>query len=354
MNAPTEQELSEKEKTTPKGYDDLSAVQFSAQMTAEIKTDADSREAQPVQPEDYLGQAEREQEEISRRDREILAALDKVLKNNSQTLESPRVRKPRRSLRKIAVGIIGKGCGLVSLSLTLIIMGITLICLFFSANPDFTLLMKLSPVAAVLIGIEILLNWLISGKKIRINIPCTAITAAITVGCCILSAALSQSIAETEQQFSDRSAEAFIYEESYTKLKHKADILELTVSVDLNLEGGKKRTSQELYASDDIKIRAMLDGRYSSPGDFAAECARIIDVYRELDIPVDSFSFTAETRLMSFSLDVVGKFQQDLSDEKLTELVRYVFIEDYDFVHDLADFTEETSENTAENQGYAD
>ncbi len=347
MNMPTDQGLSEKEREAPEGFDDLSSVQFSAQITAEAQK-TESPENINVRSADYLGQAEREQEEITRRDREILAALDKVLKNSSQTLDLPRKKKPRHSLKRIAVAVIGKGCGLVSLSLTLIMMGITLICIFFSAEPDFTLLIKLAPAAAVFIGIEILLSWLISGRKIRINIPCTAITAVIIAGCCVLSAALSRSIAETEQQFSDRSAEAFIYEESYLKLKHKADILELSVKVDLNLEGGKKRTSQELFQSDDIEITAALDGLYASPEEFAKECAIIIGVYQELEIPVDNFRFTAETRLMSFSLDVEGKYQQDFSDRELSQLVRYVFIEDYDFISDLGDFTEETIENTTE------
>lgn len=155
---------------------------------------------------------------------------------------------------------------------------------------------------------------------------------------------LSGNITETEQEFSNRAAEAMIYDKAYPLLKHTADISALTVDADLNLEGGKKRTDDVITSADDISINVALDGNYLSPAEFAAECGGIIRVFGDLDIPVDGFSFTAETRLMSFTLDIEGKFQQEYTDEKLTELVRYVFIEDYDYIQDLADFTEETSE----------
>lgn len=350
MTSPTDQELSEREigGGFQEQFSELSDMQFSAQITAEIHTDADAQAGL----DDIIGEAEQEQEEISRRDKEILAALDEMLKNSRQAPTPQQQKKPRRNIRKFTVGVISKGAGLVSLALTLIMMGIALICLFFSAEQDFSLLMKLAPAAAVFLGIEILLSWLASSRKIRINIPCTVILAAVTAGCCVMSVTLNKSIVQTEQEFSDRMAEANIYDASYTKLRHTADISTLTVNVDLNLEGGRKRTSEELLTSDKIEIEAVLDGSYSSPADFAAECAGIISVFQELDIPVDNFSFSCETRLMSFSLDVKGRFQQDQTAEELTKLVRYVFIEDYDYIQDLKDLTEETGEMTTENKLY--
>lgn len=348
MTSPTDQELSEKEKDSglEEQYSELSDVQFSAQITAEITTDTENA----AEVDDIIGAAEREQEEMTRRDREILAALDEVLKSTrQQPVTVQKEKKHRKSFKRIAVGVIGKGAGLVSMALTLIMMGTALICLFFSAEQDFSLLMKLAPAAAVFLGIEILLSWFASGRKIRINIPCTIIIAAVTAGCCVLSVTLNKSIVQTEQEFSDRMAEANIYDASYKKLRHTADISTLTVNVDLNLESGRKRTSEELYSSDKIEIEAVLDGSYSSPSDFAAECAGIIDVFRELDIPVDKFRFSCETRLMSFALNVEGRYQQDYTAEELTKLVRYVFIEDYDYIHDLADLTEESAESTTEN-----
>lgn len=328
---PTEQELKEKEQ------EELSDIQFSAHITEEFTAEMtepapDNAPEQPL-PED----------EFSQRDREILAALDEMLqKNSAPPREQPRKRRP--DFRRLTIGTMKRGAGVLSLAVTLIVMGITLMCLLISGTPDLTLLIRISPIAAVLLGAEILLSWLASGRKIRIHIPCVCADAAVVIGCCILAAVLSGNITETEQEFSNRAAEAMIYDKAYPLLKHTADISALTVDADLNLEGGKKRTDDVIASADDISINVALDGNYLSPAEFAAECGGIIRVFGDLDIPVDGFSFTAETRLMSFTLDIEGKFQQEYTDEKLTELVRYVFIEDYDYIQDLADFTEETSE----------
>ena len=328
---PTEQELKEKEQ------EELSDIQFSAHITEEFTAEMtepapDNAPEQPL-PED----------EFSQRDREILAALDEMLqKNSAPPREQPRKRRP--DFRRLTIGTMKRGAGVLSLAVTLIVMGITLMCLLISGTPDLTLLIRISPIAAVLLGAEILLSWLASGRKIRIHIPCVCADAAVVIACCILAAVLSGNITETEQEFSNRAAEAMIYDKAYPLLKHTADISTLTVDADLNLEGGKKRTDDVITSADDISINVALDGNYLSPAEFAAECGGIIRVFGDLDIPVDGFSFTAETRLMSFTLDIEGKFQQEYTDEKLTELVRYVFIEDYDYIQDLADFTEETSE----------
>lgn len=328
---PTEQELKEKEQ------EELSDIQFSAHITEEFTAEI-TESAPDTAPEQPLPE-----DEFSQRDREILAALDEMLqKNSAPPREQPRKKRP--DFRRLTIGTMKRGAGVLSLAVTLIIMGITLMCLLISGTPDLTLLIRISPIAAVLLGAEILLSWLASGRKIRIHIPCVCADAAVVIGCCILAAVLSGNITETEQEFSNRAAEAMIYDKAYPLLKHTADISALTVDADLNLEGGKKRTDDSITSADDISINVALDGNYLSPAEFAAECGGIIRVFGDLDIPVDGFSFTAETRLMSFTLDIEGKFQQEYTDEKLTELVRYVFIEDYDYIQDLADFTEETSE----------
>ncbi len=339
---PTDQELKEKEAAP----EELSEMQFSAHITEEYTEDCaeEYTEEAPAVAE----QPDSDQDEIYRRDRELLAALDEVLQKNTAPPPIKPPPKKRFYLRRITVGTMQRGVGILSLALTLIMMGIALICLLFSGTPDYSLLIKLSPVAAVLLGAEIILSWLASDGKIRIHIPCVCANAAIVALCCILAAALSSSITETEQKFSNRSAEAYIYDLSYAKLRHTADISKLTVDVKLNLEGGIKRTDNELTTADNISIDVELDGNYTSPSEFAAECRSIIKVFRELDIPADSFSFTSQTRLMSFALDIDGSYQQDFSDSKLTDMVRYVFIEDYDYIQDLADFTEESDEAATE------
>lgn len=344
---PTDQELLEKEQQT--FPEELSDIQFSAHITEEFtaRTAQDITGTSPELSPELTPEQPDPEDEITRRDREILAALDEMLQKNSAPVEAPH-KKKRPDLRRLTTGTMKRGAGVLSLAVTLVMMGITLMCLLISGTQDLSLMIKLSPIAAILLGVEIILSWLSSGRKIRLHIPCVCADAAIVIGCCILAAVLSSTITETEQVFSDRSAEAAIYDKTYPLLKHTADISKLTVDVDLNLEGGRKRTDDSLITADDIRVSVELDGYYTSPSEFAAECGSIMKVFDDLDIPADEFSFSAETRLMSFALDIEGKYQQDYSVEKLTELVRYVFIEDYDYIQDLSDFTEETGEAATE------
>lgn len=344
---PTDQELLEKEQQT--FPEELSDIQFSAHITEEFTAQAaqDIMGTSPELSPEFNPEQPDPEDEITRRDREILAALDEMLQKNIAPVEAPQ-KKKRPDLRRFTIGTMKRGAGVLSLAVTLVMMGITLMCLLIYGTQDLSLLIKLSPIAAVLLGVEIILSWLSSGRKIRLHIPCVCADAAIVIGCCILAAVLSSTITETEQVFSDRIAEAAIYDKTYPLLKHTADISKLTVDVDLNLEGGRKRTDDSLTTADDIRVSVELDGYYTSPSEFAAECGSIMKVFDDLDIPADEFSFSAETRLMSFALDIEGKYQQDYSVEKLTGLVRYVFIEDYDYIQDLADFTEETGEAATE------
>lgn len=348
MAVPTKEEVnvSEQEKIAAEEYSELSSVQFSAQYTAEQEP---PQEPEPAAPEQQLTeQAQQEQEEMTRRDREILAALDEVLqKNSAQRKEPVRTKRFPADVGKLAVGVVGKGAGVLSLALTLVFMGIVLVCVTISAEPDYLLIAKLSPIAAVLLGAELLLNWFASGKQLKVNIPCVCIIAAIVTGCCAMSAALNKSETTEKSVFSSRIVEAEIYEASYKQLRHSADILELTVKADL-IPDSEKKSMDTLTAGDKVLISAVLDGNYMNPREFAAECRRIIEVYEDLDIPVMSYHFSSETRLSSFSLDVEGLFQQNMTEEELTSLVRHIYVEDYDYIADLEDISEETSE-TAEN-----
>ncbi len=367
MSVPTKEDLEERQDAETEDLSELDPVQFSAQFSAvavsvQEKPQPEAADAPETGQEllQQMEQAEQAQsvqtaqsvqsdmEEITRRDREILAALDEVLQKNSV-----HSREPRRRIRspinfgRLAVGTVRKGAGYLSLALTLIFMGITLVCVMISPEPDYLLIAKLSPIAAVIVGVEMVLSWFVSGKRLRINIPCVCVIAVVVIGCCAMSAALNRSDIEGRTEYSGRVIEAEIYEASYKQLRHSADILELSVSTDLNPDSAGK-SMETLSAGDRVEITAVFDGSYTNPREFAEECRRVIKAYQELKIPVMSFHFSAQTRLSSFRLDVDGLFQQDMTAEELTELVRHIYIEDYDYIHDLEDITEETSESTDE------
>lgn len=345
MAVPTKEDLEEVREEMQAQPQELSDIQFSAQIAAEYTESREPSDTAPQQ-EDIIEQAVRAQDEMTRRDREILDALDRVLQK-SNNAPTP-VRKRRSTgIGRLAVGTIKRGAGLVSLALSLMFLGIVSMCVMVSGTPDRLLIAKLAPITAVFVGAELLLSWLVSGRKLRINIPCICVTAFITIGSCILSASLSSTEKQAIEEYNSRMVSAEIYDASYSALRHSADISKLTVTAELDPDS-KARSIDTLSAGDYVKITAVLDGRYSTPGEFAADCGHMIRVYKDLGIPVDTFSFSAETRLAGFFLTVEGKFQQDFSDEELTELVNYIFYEDYDYIQDLEDMTEETTEHIIE------
>ena len=287
------------------------------------------------------------QEELDARDRHILAALDEMLaKNNPQPKKPPE----ESSIEKFCIGMVRKGAGIISLSLILIFMGIVVICCFFSPDPDYLLPLKLSPVAAVLIGLELRVYHLASGRKFRIHIPAIVISALIVAGCCTMAVVLNGSYKESKEEYNNRSVAAQIYDKGYYELRHAADIEEISVEVELNPDGAANQSGIDALTTDDIVvINVIFGGSYSDPEDFASECKTVIDGYRFLGIPVTEFHFKNDSRLHSYRLDVNGLFMQDYSEAQLAEKVNHVYIEDFDYVDDLEDFvleTLETSETT--------
>ncbi len=282
------------------------------------------------------------QEELDARDRHILAALDEMLaKNNPQPKKPPE----ESGIEKFCLGMVRKGAGMISLSLILIFMGIVVICCFFSPDPDYLLPLKLSPVAAVLIGLELLVYHLASGRKFRIHIPAIVISALIVAGCCTMAVVLSGSYKESKEEYNNRSVAAQIYEKGYHELRHAADIEEINVDVELNPDGAANTAGIDALSVDDtVVINVIFGGTYSDPNDFASECKTVIDGYRFLGIPVTDFHFKNDSKFHSYRLDVNGLFMQDYSEAQLAEKVNHVYIEDFDYIDDLEDFDIDTAE----------
>lgn len=313
--------------------DEPEAVSESESMTTE-------------QFEQQAAAAERTRAEMEQRDREFLAALDQVLEKQKIRDVQPQTPPPPPPRRNIAAGLVKKGVGMISLSLILIFMGVVMLVCLFSRSPDYLLPLKLSPAAAVLIGLELLVGYLTSGKHFRVHIPSIVISALLVVGCCVMATILNKSYSATKTDYNNRSVAAEIYDSSYKELRYVADISVLKVEVDLNPDGvGSEKGLEALSADDTVNIFIELGGAYDSPAGFAAECKKIIDSYKILGIPVTNFTFINEGRLHSFRLEAEGRFIQDYSESRLAELVRHIYVEDYDYLHDLPDYTEPPEES---------
>lgn len=288
-----------------------------------------------------LAEAERQIAQQQEQDRKLLAALDEVLEKRSRQMDTARVKRPGEKRKLGAAAVAGKGVGFVSLGLILVFMGIVMMTTLFSQNPNYTMPLKLSPICAIIIGAEILITYVLTRGRPRVNILCLLISVLFVAGCCILCSKLGGDYREETVEYNNRTVAGEIYDRSYDKLKSIADIMNVEVNVNLNPDGsGKLNGVDALSSSDIVNIAVEFGGVYEAPKAFAADCRKVIDAYRIMGINITDFHFKNESRLRSYTLDVEGKYAQDLSDSRLEALVNYVYIDDYDYIEDLPDYTE--------------
>lgn len=279
-----------------------------------------------------------EQEE---QDKRLLAALDEALKKRGYQSERDDPKRPLSRSERAAAVVAKKGVGFVSLGLILIFMGIVMIAALTSSTPNYTLPIKLSPVCAIMIGAEIIITQAVSRGRPRISVPSLLISVLLVAGCIILCLKLGGDYKEETVEYNNRTIAGEIYDRSYEKLSGLADIVSVEVDVDLNPDGtGKTKGIEALSSGDIVNVRVELGGVYYSPKNFVADCKKVVDSYTEMGINITNFRFKNESRLRAYSLDIDGKYAQDMDEQRLAETVNYVYIDDYDYIEDMEDYVE--------------
>lgn len=279
---------------------------------------------------------------IEEQDKKLLAALDEALERHTAKQKSS---EPR--VEKIAGRIAKKGAGFVSLALILMFLGVVMIVCLFSPAHDYTLPLKLSPICAVIVGIEILTNYMLTRGRFRINIPSMAACALLVVGCCVMCVALDKSSGEKKEEYNNRTVAAEIYDASYRELRHIADIESLEVEVDLNPDGsGAAKGIDSLKTDDIVNITVNFAGVINTPKEFASNCKKIIDGYRIMGINVTNFYFVNESALHSYKLDVEGRYAQDFSESRFLEKVDHIYLDNMHYIEDLEDIDYENSDSS--------
>ena len=297
-----------------------------------------------VQAADQTTEIEKQIAEQEEQDQKLLAALDEVLEKRSRQLAGEEHKRPRTRAERASAVVQRKGVGFVSLGIILVFMGIVMIRTLSAATPNYTIPLKLSPICAILIGAEMLITQVLTRGKLRVSIPSLVIAVLFVTGCCILCAKLGGNYREEVVEYNNRTIAGEIYDRSYVQLKDLADIISVNVDVSLNPEGsGKLKGVEALSSSDTVDVSVEFGGVYNTPKSFAADCKKVIERYRSMGIYITDFHFANKSRLRSFTLDVEGKFAQDLSESRFEEMVNYVYVDDYDYIEDLEDYVEETS-----------
>lgn len=291
--------------------------------------------------------AEAQRAALEEQDKKLLDALDEVLEKRARREVYER-KRPQTKSERLAAEIVNRGVGIVSLGLILIFLGVVMIITLFSKEPDYYLPLKLSPIAAILVGIEILFNQMITKGRFKINVPSLIVSGVLTVGCCAAGVLMNQSYKEEAIEYNSRTIAAEIYDRTYKELRNCADIESVEITVDLNPDGqAVTKGLDALAAGDKIVVNMTFGGGFVDPRAFAADCKQIIEGYRIMGINVSDFHFYNDSAFNTYSLDVIGKYVQDYSETKLTEMVNHIYIEDYSFLEDLVDLEEETSEDTS-------
>lgn len=287
--------------------------------------------------------------EQQEQDQRLLAALDEVLEKRSQQLANEQQKRPRTRSERAAAGVARRGVGFVSLGLILMFMGIVMIITLFSQTPNYNMPIKLSPICAIIIGVEILISQAVTHGHSRISVPSLIISVILVAGCCALCAKLGGDHKEETVQFNNRTVAGEIYDKSYTELKKIADVTKLNVTVNLNSDSdGKIKGATALSTSDQVNIKIEFGGIYNSPKDFAADCKKVIDCYHSMGISVSELHFINRSKLRAYSLDIEGKFEQDFDEKRIEEMVNYVYVDDFDYIEDLEDYVEPTSKTSSE------
>lgn len=299
-------------------------------------------EAPPITEEAFEQQTaemDKQQAQQLEQDQKLLEALDNVLaKSHSETNQTKMIPK----IKSFAGTTINRGAGFLSLGFILVFMGIIALICLFSPAPNYLLLMKFSPVCAVIIGLELIVHLMRTRGKIRVNIPCMIISALIVSGVCVMGVALNKSYTKQEVLYNNRSIAADLYEQSYQRLNDVVDIETLIIKVNLNPDGTGKYKG-ELSADDYVTVNVRFAGVYDSPKEFSSECKKVIDSYKAMNINITNFSFINDSQFNSYRLDIEGKFAQDFSLERLEERVNYIYLESNEFaLTDLEDYVEES------------
>lgn len=335
-----------------KGQEAAHESEVSEQGGAAVAVEAPTQPAEAVpivQTGDVAEELEKQIAEQEAQDQRLLAALDEVLEKRSRRIEEEQQQKrPRTRSERAAAAVQRKGVGFVSLGLILVFMGIVMINVLSAATPNYTVPLKLSPICAILIGSEILITHVLTHGRFRVSLPSILISIAFVVGCCILCAKLGGDYKEEVFEYNNRTIAGEIYDRSYVQLKDVADISTVKVEVILNPDGkGKLKGVDALTTSDIVDVSVEFGGIYNTPADFAEDCKKIVERYRTMGIPITDFHFANKSKLRSYTLDIEGKFEQDLSESRLEEMVNYIYVDDYDYIEDLEDYVE-SSDTTSD------
>lgn len=229
-------------------------------------------------------------------------------------------RTPERPQRIRRVGSFTMGVALIACGVLLLSF------LLFHNTEMIVAAAKWSPVLLILLGVEILLSNLLFHKdKLKYDFLsgffCLCLIGGslfVSMGTVYFDYGIGHRAAEEtiSQQINDRC---------YEQLKGTQDIASLNVNVYINgLQQKVPESYDQLRPSDRVHAEIRLLGSDETPLAFAQRCKSLIDRLKNSDLPIQLVNFYAgntDKDEPEYHLAVGDRFQQDLSAEKLEQLV---------------------------------
>ncbi|MEA4890123.1 MAG: hypothetical protein VB070_11725 [Clostridiaceae bacterium] len=217
--------------------------------------------------------------------------------------------------------------GTLTMGLALITTGIVIIIALLFPSLDWTLYAKFSPVWLIILGLEILINYLrFHGERLRCDFLsgfiCLCLIGGSLAAVCLASAFTYYG--PPRRIMSEELTEQ-LENQCCVVLSDQTDIRRLRVVANLNrlsYQSDALSAGTQFQPADDVEIRIELSDGYRDPQDFAKACRTILDKINRMEVNIDRINFrTIDAVEPVFSLAVEDPFQFNLNQDQLAQLV---------------------------------
>jgi len=217
--------------------------------------------------------------------------------------------------------------GTLTMGLALITTGLVIIIAMLFPGLDWTLYAKLSHIWLIVLGLEILINYLrFHGEQMRCDFlsgfVCLCLIGGSLAAVCVASAfayygpprrIMSEELTE---QLETQCCVALSDQTEIRRLKVVADLNRLSYPADTS------GTGIQFLPADNVEIRIELSDGYRDPQDFAKACRTILEKINHLGVNIDRINFrTIDSAESIFSLAVEDPFQFGLNQDQLAQMV---------------------------------
>lgn len=246
-----------------------------------------------------------------------------------QERRAPRAeQEPPRRMHRVGTGTMG---------VLLILVGLALCVGLFRPSVDFTLLLRLSPLALVALGVEILIAA--RKKDVRLKYDWGSIILCFLLVVGVLGVSCLTQLYAYEGPPRNMAQYAIAQELSdatFARLKGNAQVQEVDYQVYLSLAPGRPasdvQTIADLTAADQVYVQAELSGSCADEAAFAAACRPVIEAVLAAGAPhprinINTAAPSGSTQPI-YSLSIDGPYQLAMDEAGLAALVeKSVYVE---------------------------